>query len=191
MTDPTPTTADRITRVERAGLTFDVVDEGPLDGEPIVLLHGFPERATSWRLVVPALHEAGYRTLAPDQRGYSPGARPRRRRDYRLGELAADVVALIDRLGPDAKAHVVGHDWGAVVAWALALRHAKRVHTLTAVSVPHPAAYVDGLLRGQLVKSWYMAAFQLPFVPERLAGEGGLLERQLRRSSRTARCPRR
>jgi pimeloyl-ACP methyl ester carboxylesterase len=159
----------RISKVERAGLTFDVFDEGPLDGEPIVLLHGFPERSTCWRYVAPILNGAGYRTLAMDQRGYSPGARPKRRRDYVQSELVDDVVALIDEVG--GSAHLVGHDWGANNVWLTAIRHPDKVRTLTAVSVPHPGLFLKSWTRsGQGVKSWYMAFFQLPVVPEALAG---------------------
>ncbi|GAA4810250.1 alpha/beta fold hydrolase [Nocardioides caeni] len=158
----------RITTVERAGLVLDVIDEGPIEGEPIVLLHGFPERATCWGAVTPILNEAGYRTLALDQRGYAPGARPKRRRDYRVSELAADAAALIDVVaGPTGRAHVVGHDWGAIVAWALGQHHADRVRSLTAVSVPHPGAFLTSMVRSrQLLLSWYMLAFQLPRLPE-------------------------
>lgn len=175
MTDPTATDRPRarqgrLATVHRNGLVLDVIDEGPLDGEPVVLLHGFPERATSWGRVTPALHAAGLRTFALDQRGYAPGARPPRRRDYRVSELAADVVALIDDVaGPDGRVHVVGHDWGAIVAWTLAQHHADRVRTLTAVSVPHPGAFGASLLRSrQLLLSWYMLAFQVPRLPEAL-----------------------
>lgn len=176
-------TQRRITQVERVGLTFDVLDEGPLDGEPIVLLHGFPERATSWRYVVPILNAAGYRTLALDQRGYSPGARPTRRRDYVQEEIAADVRALIDAAG--GSAHVVGHDWGAIAAWSTALQHPEAVRTLTAVSVAHPAAFADSFLRSaQALKSWYMLAFQLPVVPE-VVGKR-LLDRFMRMGGMTA-----
>lgn len=161
---------DRIDAFERDGLVFDVVDGGPLDGEIVVLLHGFPERATCWREVTPILHEAGYRTLAPDQRGYSPGARPRRRRDYRVTELVGDVIALLDRAG-SSDVHLVGHDYGAMVAWSTAILHPERVRTLTAVSVAHPGAFLKSWLRSsQLVSSWYMAFFQLPWVPERVLG---------------------
>lgn len=157
----------RITTYERDGLVFDVLDEGPLDGEPVVLLHGFPQRATSWRLVVPLLHEAGLRTLAPDQRGYSPGARPHRRRDYATTEMAADTVALVERLGRPV--HLVGHDWGAVVGWLTADGHPDLVASLTAVSIPHPAAMAAAMRhREQLRRSWYMGLFQLPWLPERL-----------------------
>lgn len=170
----------RITSFERDGLVFDVLDAGPVDGDVVVLLHGFPDRATGWHLVVPYLHDAGLRTLALDQRGYSPGARPRRRRDYRATELLADVLALVDvAVGPEGRVHVVGHDWGAIPAWLLAAHHPDRVATLTAVSVPHPQAFVTAMLRSsQLLHSWYMAAFQVPFVPERILGN---------RSARSAR----
>ena len=159
----------RITEVRRAGLTFDVRDEGPVDGEPVVLMHGFPERATCWRYVSPILNAAGYRTLAIDQRGYSPGARPKRRRDYVQSELVDDIVALIDEVG--GSAHVVGHDWGASVSWLVAIMHPDKVRTLTAVSVPHPGLFMKSWTRSaQGIKSWYMAFFQLPVIPEALAG---------------------
>ncbi|HYH35533.1 MAG TPA: alpha/beta fold hydrolase [Nocardioides sp.] len=177
--------SERITEFEREGLVFDVRDEGPLDGEPIVLLHGFPERATSWREVATLLHAEGYRTLAVDQRGYSPRARPKRRRDYVVPELVADVAALIDLL-PDGSAHVVGHDWGAIVAWSIAIEHPEKVRTLTAVSVGHPAAFVKSFVHsGQLLKSWYMGLFQLPLVPERLTSSRTLGRRWLLSAGKT------
>lgn len=149
------------------GLRFDVRDEGPLDGPPVLLLHGFPQRASSWDAVAPLLHREGYRTLAPDQRGYSPGARPRRRRDYAIDRMVGDAEALVAEIG--APVHLVGHDWGAVVAWLLAARRPDLVRSLVAVSVPHPAAYRQSLLRSdQLRLSWYIAAFQLPWLPERV-----------------------
>lgn len=164
-------TETRIESVTRDGLEFPVHDAGPIDGSPVVLLHGFPERATAWRHVEPLLHRAGYRTLAMDQRGYAPNARPRRRRDYRLEELVADATALIDLVG--APVHVVGHDWGAVVGWSLAMADPDRVHTLTAVSVPHPQAFLKSWVTSrQGLKSWYMAAFQLPWIPEKLGDLG-------------------
>ena len=167
----TEVTYDRITKVERSGLTFDVFDEGPLAGQPVVLLHGFPQRSTSWREVAPRLHAAGYRTLAMDQRGYSPGARPKRRRDYRQSELVDDVMALVDAAG--GSVHLVAHDWGASVAWLAAIGHPDKIRTLTAVSVPHPGLFLKSWTRSsQGVKSWYMGFFQLPWLPERLAGTG-------------------
>jgi pimeloyl-ACP methyl ester carboxylesterase len=173
-------TTPRLSSYEHEGLTFDVVDEGPLDGEVVVLLHGFPERASCWRLVAPLLHAQGYRTLAPDQRGYSPGARPRRRRDYTTTHLADDVAALVRLTG--GPAHVVGHDWGAIVAWTVAARHPELTRTLTAVSVPHPQAFLKALVTSrQGLKSWYMLAFQAPRLPERMAlRPGGFFDKNLR-----------
>jgi pimeloyl-ACP methyl ester carboxylesterase len=166
----------------RDGLTFDVLDAGPSDGDPVVLLHGFPQDATAWNRVAPALHQHGLRTLAPDQRGYSPMARPRGRTHYRLRETTADVLALLDAAGLES-AHVVGHDWGAAVGWALSAWHPDRVRTLTAVSVPHPAAMAKAVMTSdQALRSSYIALFQLPLLPERLllAGDAATLRRLLR-----------
>jgi len=164
--------------------SFDVTDAGPPDGPVVILLHGFPEDRHSWSEVTPALNDAGYRTLAFDQRGYSPGARPKARRDYTLPLLSGDVLALADQAGAE-HFHIVGHDWGAVVAWYLAANHASRVRTVTAMSVPHPRAMGAALLRSsQILHSWYMLFFQLPAVPERALslGGGSMMSRSLRRS---------
>lgn len=156
----------RLTSYRRGSLVFDVRDEGPIDGAPVVLLHGFSQTSSSWALVTPLLHEAAYRTYAPDQRGYSPGARPSRRRDYRISELVDDVVALIDVIGQPV--HLVGHDWGGGVGWMLASQRSELVRTWTTVSTPHPGALFSSFVRSsQLRESWYMAMFQLPFLPER------------------------
>ncbi|MGE9807331.1 MULTISPECIES: alpha/beta fold hydrolase [unclassified Janibacter] len=161
----------------RDGLTFDVDDDGPRDGEVVVLLHGWPQDRAAWRRVTPNLNAAGYRTLAPDQRGYSPGARPTAVSAYRLPELLADVIALIDAAGVE-RAHVVGHDWGGGLAWALAEARPDRVASLTVLSTPHPRAMQWALLHGdQARRSWYMAAFQIPKVPEWILGRR--LERML------------
>ena len=166
----------------RDGLTFDVRDAGPAGGEPVVLLHGFPQDSAAWDRVAPGLHQAGLRTLAPDQRGCSPMARPRGRGRYRLRETTADVLALLDAAGLES-AHVVGHDWGGIVGWALAAWHPDRVRTLTALSVPHPAAMTKAMVTSdQALRSYYMLLFQLPLLPERLllAGGGTALRRMLR-----------
>ena len=102
----------------RDGLTFDVRDAGPADGEPVVLLHGFPQDSSAWDRVAPALHQHGLRTLAPDQRGHCATARPRGRTAYTLRETVHDALALLDAAGLKS-AHVVGHDWGGIVGWAL------------------------------------------------------------------------
>jgi pimeloyl-ACP methyl ester carboxylesterase len=155
------------TQLTRDGLTFDVTEDGPPEGEPVVLLHGWPQYSDSWDAVVPLLTEAGYRTIRMDQRGYSPGARPRGRRAYRMAEMVADAAALIDHYG--GSAHVVGHDWGAAVAWALAAAQPDKVRSVTAVSVPHPGAFLRALVTSrQGLMSWYMLFFQLPWLPERL-----------------------
>lgn len=175
----------RLTGYDHDGLVFDVIDAGPIDGDPVVLLHGFPERATCWREVAPLLHEAGLRTYAPDQRGYSPGARPPRRRDYTVDRLMGDVVALIEQIGRPV--HLVGHDWGANSAWLAAMHRPDLVRTLTAISVPHPAAFGEAVLRSaQAFSSWYMAAFQVPVLPELLLTRPhGRIERSLRRGGMT------
>jgi pimeloyl-ACP methyl ester carboxylesterase len=175
----------RLLRYRHDGLTFDVRDEGPLGGEPVVLLHGFPERSTCWREVAPLLHRQGFRTYAPDQRGYSPGARPPRRRDYTMDRLEADVVALIETIG--SPVHLVGHDWGASSGWLVAMRRPELLRCLTAISVPHPAAFRKALFTPrQVVASWYMAAFQAPWLPERTAAvRGGPFDQGLRRGGMT------
>lgn len=155
----------RISEFRHGPYVFDVIDSGPLDGPPTILLHGFPQRATAWDLVTPLLHEKGRRTIAPDMRGYSPRARPTARRDYRISQIADDVVALIDALGVDS-VDLVGHDWGGIAAWAVASRHPDRVRTLTTFSVPHPAAFIKAMPRGQILRSWYMFVFNLPTLPE-------------------------
>ncbi len=172
---------ERLSRFDRNGFTFDVTDSGPIDGPVVVLLHGFPTDRSSWDRISPLLHAAGLRTLAPDQRGYSPGARPRKRTAYRLGELTDDVVALVDAVGAGA-VHVVGHDWGGGIAWLVAGRHPARVASVTVLSTPHPIAMNQALRSrdfDQVRRSWYMAAFQIPELPERLLG--GRLESMLRR----------
>jgi pimeloyl-ACP methyl ester carboxylesterase len=104
--------------------------------------------------------------LVPTQRGYAPSARPRRRRDYRPAESIADVIGLLDAAGVD-RVHLAGHDWGGVVAWGVAGRHPRRVRSVTVLSTPHPRAWAESMLRSnQALRSWYMAFFQLPRLPE-------------------------
>lgn len=169
----------RIERFDNDGLTFDVVDSGPLDGIPVVLLHGFPQRATSWEAVAARLHDHGLRTFAPDQRGYSPGARPRSRFAYRTANLVSDVVALCEKIGRPV--HLVGHDWGAAIAWGAAARRPDRVTSLTAVSVGHPRAWVTSFAMGdQARRSSYMVPFQTRWAERALSRRGGWGERLMR-----------
>lgn len=157
------------------GLTFPVTDTGPAeadDAHSVVLLHGFPENRASWQDVSAPLNRAGLRTLAPDLRGLPEGARPRRRRDYRVERLVEDVEALLDAAGL-ASAHLVGHDWGGGIAWEVALRRPGRVLSLTVLATPHPSALLWSMLTSdQLLRSWYMLALQLPVLPEVLLARG-------------------
>ena len=121
-------------------LTFDVRMAGPDNGEVVLLLHGFPQTSHEWRHQLRALGEAGYHAVAPDQRGYSPGARPTSAVDYRLNLLVRDIVALADAIGAD-RFHLVGHDWGAIVAWAVATAIPDRLITVNPISVPHLDAF--------------------------------------------------
>lgn len=133
---------DPFTRIEIAagGFVFDARTAGPEDGELVLLLHGFPETSFEWRHQLGPLAEAGYRAVAPDQRGYSPRARPNADEAYQIPLIVDDALAMADALGA-AQFHVVGHDWGAAVAWGTAKRAPDRVRTLTALSVPHPDAF--------------------------------------------------
>jgi len=165
-------TSERLTQFSNGPYTFDVIDSGPLDGTPVVLLHGFPQRATCWAAVSEHLHERGLRTYAPDQRGYSPGARPRSRFGYGAAALTSDITALIAAIG-QGPVHLVAHDWGGAIAWSVAGNHPELVSSLTAVSVPHPGAFMRSMLSSlQAFKSYYMGLFQLPFLPEWILGSG-------------------
>ena len=129
-----------MTQIALGDLTFDVRTAGPEDGEVAILLHGFPQTSYEWRHQIRALAEAGFRVVAPDQRGYSAGARPTDTADYALPLLVQDVLGLADAVGAE-RFHIVGHDWGAIVAWAVAVAAADRIITANPVSVPHPDAF--------------------------------------------------
>ena len=155
-----------LTTFTNDGLTFDVAERGPADGEVVLLLHGYPETKESWEEVAPVLADAGYRVLAPDQRGYSPGARPRGRRQYTIERLNGDVLALADAAGAD-RFHVIGHDWGGILAWALGTSHPARLASLTSLATPHPSAFARSLVSStQILRSWYVLFYQLPLLPE-------------------------
>lgn len=157
----------RIESFQREGFSFDVIDSGPLDGQPFVLLHGFPETNKSWQETAEILNQNGYRTFAVNQRGYSLGAQPQNRRDYRSSALVEDVNALIDMI--QQQVYLVGHDWGAVVAWDVAQRYPEKIKHLITISVPHKAAFMRSMLSSnQLLKSYYIGLFQLPKIPELL-----------------------
>ena len=155
-------------RIPVGDLVLDAIDAGPADGEPVLLLHGFPQSSHSWRGVTPLLAGAGLRVVAPDLRGYSPDARPAGAEAYRMAHLLEDVTAVLDQIG--GSAHVVGHDWGAAIAWQLAARYPVRVRSLTAVSVPHPLAFVAALRTDadQRERSLYMRDFASAGCEDRL-----------------------
>jgi len=175
------------------GVRLSCLRAGPVGGEPVVLLHGFPEGAElGWRRQMPALAAAGFRVWAPDQRGYGPSDRPPRVRDYHLDLLAADALAVLDAAAAEAgrpHAHLVGHDWGGGVAWWAALLAPGRLASLTILNCPHPLVMRRALAFGdprQMARSWYMAWFQVPWLPERLAlaRGGAAMARGLRNSAR-------
>src|SRR5271166_2561753 len=143
-------------------LTLFVVDEG--QGTPVILLHGFPDTSDLWRNQIPALVDAGYRVVAPDLRGRGRSEKPERVEDYKLPASMSDVAGIMDALGI-ARAHIVGHDWGAAVAWVLAAFMPERVDRLVAISVGHPAALPHPTLE-QLQKSWYYLLFHFPGLAE-------------------------
>ena len=147
------------------GLRQYYVDEG--QGQPVVLLHGFPETSSMWHAQIAALTAAGYRAVAPDLRGRGQTERPPRVEDYALSHVVRDVAALMDALGIE-RAHVVGHDWGAATAWAFAALLPQRVDRLVVISVGHPATGGKPTLE-ELQKSWYTLLFQFEGVAETLA----------------------
>ncbi len=151
--------------------TFDALVDGPADGELVLLLHGFPQTSVAWRDQIAALAAAGYRAIAPDQRGYSPRSRPTELAAYAMPELVGDVIGFADVLGAE-RFHLVGHDWGGAVAWQVAGRHPERLHTLAAVSTPHPEAmrraYRGDLGGEQAERSGYMTFFREPDSQDRL-----------------------
>jgi pimeloyl-ACP methyl ester carboxylesterase len=164
------------------GARIHYVAAGPADGPPVVLLHGFPELWYSWRYQIPALASAGWRVIAPDQRGYATSSKPSGIESYTVTRLAEDVENLITYLGAES-AVVMGHDFGGVVAWTLAAARPRRVRRLVALNAPHPAAYRRELRHlPQLLRAWYVGFFQLPIVPEALfrVGDHALVESLLR-----------
>ena len=152
------------------GVRLHCAIAGPVDGDLVVALHGFPEFWRGMAGVIVSLARAGYRVVAPDQRGYNLSEKPEGIDAYNVDEMALDVVGIIDAMGRES-AHVVGHDWGAAVAWWLALTRPERVRRLVVINVPHPSVFAREV-RGnkkQMRKSWYIFAIQVPAVPERVA----------------------
>jgi pimeloyl-ACP methyl ester carboxylesterase len=143
-------------RIAGDGVELAVLDEG--EGEAVLLLHGFPDSARVWRHQIPRLRDAGYRVIAPDLRGFGESDKPSEMRDYRVGHSVSDLTHILDALEVETT-HVVGHDWGAGVAWAFAIMAPHRLDKLAVLSVGHPS--VPRSIE-QREKSWYMLLFQFP-----------------------------
>lgn len=169
------------------GIRLHVVESGPADGPPVVLLHGFPEFWYGWRHQIGPLADAGFRVVIPDQRGYAESEKPRAISAYGLDTLADDAAAVIASTGCSSAA-VVGHDWGGIVAWWLAVRRPDLVRRLAVLNAPHPTAFRRYLATSprQLMKSWYTVYFQVPGLPEALfrRRNWASLVKSLRTSSR-------
>jgi pimeloyl-ACP methyl ester carboxylesterase len=169
------------------GISFSVQEAGPADGPLLILLHGFPESARAWRKILRPLGERGFHVLAPDMRGYGESDVPDGVDAYALDVLVTDVIGLADAFGA-ASFCLVGHDWGGIVAWAVAARHPERVRRLVILNAPHPDTMKTEMRThpAQLLRSWYVGFFQIPGLPERLlaAFRYRALRRSLRRTSR-------
>ncbi len=145
------------------GIRLHAIQAGPVDGPLVVLLHGFPEYWRGWLKQIEHLPAAGYRVLAPDQRGYNLSEIPKGIEAYRIEELVMDVTGLLDALGRQ-DCYLVGHDWGAAVAWTTALLHSERIRKLAILNVPHPVVMSEFITKNprQMLKSWYIGFFQIP-----------------------------
>lgn len=173
------TTAATVTHSTKAinGIDMHVVEAGDPSAQPIVLLHGFPEFWYGWHDYIEPFAAAGYHVLVPDQRGYNLTSKPAHVKDYAIGNLVEDIAALIRATGR-TDAIVVGHDWGAGVAWMMAILHPELVQKLAILNVPHPAVMLANLTRNprQMLRSWYIFLFQIPGLPERLVGNRTMLK---------------
>jgi epoxide hydrolase 4 len=149
------------------GIALHVVLAGPSNGKPLLFLHGFPELWFGWRRQIDHFVSLGYRVIIPDQRGYNLSDKPGGITSYSIDLLVRDVVGVLDAM-TNSKAFVVGHDWGAAVAWYLAARYSERINRTAMLSVPHPRVFMKNLIMNpaQLRRSWYTLFFQLPWLPE-------------------------
>src|SRR4051794_2802250 len=163
-----------VRRIHNDRVELAVTDAG--DGRPVLLIHGFPDSARLWRHQIQALTDAGMRAVVPDLRGFGESDKPEDVSEYRVGLSVADMLAILDALDIE-RAHVVGHDWGAGVAWSLALMAPERVDRLAVLSVGHPAAYGARTLADR-EKAWYMLLFQFPEAEELLRRDDWALLRE-------------
>src|SRR4051794_24743665 len=162
-----PLTGGALTHGFTAGAGPRLHYAGAGDGPPVVLLHGFPDFYYGWRHQIGPLAAAGFRVIAPDQRGYGESDKPEPVSAYALDTLADDVAGLFESTGRD-RVSLVGHDWGGIVAWWVAIRHPERVERLAVLNAPHPISFQRYLRSSprQLLKSWYTFYFQIPWLPE-------------------------
>ncbi len=153
--------------LNHGAIKLHAVAAGPSDGPVVILLHGFPEFWYSWHKQIDPLAAVGFRVIVPDQRGYNKSSKPRGAASYTLLHLTSDVLAIADQLGQD-RIFLAGHDWGAAVAWSVALLHPQRIAKLAILNVPHPSVMRRYLKTNhrQFRRSWYMFFFQLPWLPE-------------------------
>lgn len=169
------------------GIELHAALAGPAEGEPVLLLHGFPEFWYGWRHQLGPLAQAGYRVIAPDLRGYNLSAKPRGAHHYLPKQLVGDILGLMDQL-QIPQAHIVGHDWGGLIAWWLAEKHPGRLRRMVVLNAPHPQVFHHTLKRRptQLLRSSYLGLFQLPWVPEFLLHQQDywLMAQTLTRTSR-------
>lgn len=161
------------TFINTNSIKLHTIMAGPQSGSPVILLHGFPETWRCWIRQLPALAAAGCRVIVPDQRGYNLSDKPKGIENYRMEELTRDILGLIDALEYE-KVNLVGHDFGALVAWMLATKHPERLHRLGIINVPHPAVMWRFLRRDfeQMRRSLYALFFQLPWLPEMVMSVG-------------------
>jgi len=176
-------------RVDVGEVTLHVVLAGPVDGPPVVLLHGFPEFWYAWRGPLAVLARAGFRVIAPDQRGYNLSDKPGAVDSYRIDRLAADIAGLLTALGYD-DAYLAGHDWGGGVAWRTVIDHPERIRKFVVIDTPHPRAS-EGYVSTENTVSWYRTFIQIPWLPGWTArvANWAMLTNALRNTSRPGTFP--
>lgn len=150
-------------------INLHVIEAGPAAGKPIIFLHGFPDFWYGWKDQIAYFADRGYRVIVPDQRGYNLSGKPQGIKAYRCKHLMEDICSLIEVLGLK-KAHLVGHDWGGIVSWLLGIYHPQHFKTITILNAPHPGVLRKRVSPKQLLRSWYIYLFQLPWIPEWLFG---------------------
>ena len=173
--------------IQTNNINLHVMTDGPENGTPVILLHGFPEFYYGWKDQIPALAQAGFRVIVPDQRGYNLSDKPKGISAYDVDILAKDIIGLFDHFGIQ-RAKLVGHDWGAIVAWTIAINHPERLEKLVILNVPHPDVMTEFVLKNsaQRKKSWYVFFFQIPVYVEWILSKNNFeyLSRMLTHSGR-------